>query len=203
MQDQSATITLIGRSSAWGLRVSAAQPRQSAHRQATPHDPSRVVMAWLHHRSYGTLGVYLRDAPGDRFVLPPTRQWLQVRGNIQPWHVYAQPDDPRSATSPELAPLAIALIASEIAVVHIADVAQWDVPLVTRPQHVRLLTGHRCGRGYLAPVAQQPDLSYWKTAGTPLAIATWNRIVGIVSSLGATRYLRYVLSAQPGRSERK
>jgi hypothetical protein len=159
-------------------------------------------MAWLHHRSYGTLGVYLLDAPGDRFVLPSARQWLQVRGIIQPWHVHAQPDDPRSATSPELAPLAIALIASEIAVVHIADVAQWDVPLVTRPQHVRLLSGRRCGRGVIAPVAQQPDLSYWHPAGIPPAIAAWNRIVGVVSSLGATRYLRCVLSVATERNER-
>jgi len=203
VQDQPATTTLIGRSSAWGIRVSAQKPRQWSHGRIAPHDPVRVMMAWLHHRSYGTLGVYLLDAPGDRFVLPSARQWLQVRGIIQPWHVHAQPDDPRSATSPELAPLAIALIASEIAVVHIADVAQWDVPLVTRPQHVRLLTGYRCGRGYLAPVAQQPDLSYWHPAGIPPAIATWNRIVGVVSALGTARYLRYVLSAQPGCSERK
>lgn len=200
MDEPPATITLIGRSSAWGLRVSAPQPRQWALGQVTPHDPGRVVMAWLHHRSYGTIGVYLHEPPVDRLILPPARQWLLVRGSIQLWHVHAQLDDPRSATMPELTPLA--LVAAEIALVNIADVTRWGAPLLPRPQHVRLLTGHRCGRSYLAPVVQQPDVSYWQAAGTPPAIATWNRIVGVVSPLGTTRYLRYVLSVSPGRQER-
>lgn len=198
MADPAATITLIGRSSAWGLRVSASQPRQQG--QATPPDPRRVVMAWLHHRSYGTLGVYLAEHPSDLGLLPPPRQWLRVRGQIQPWRVHAQPDDPRSAVDPDLTSLA--LVVSEMALVERADLALADAPLLLRPQYVRLLTGRRCGRGVIAPVAQQPDLSYWKTAGTPPAIATWNRIVGVVSSLGATRYLRYVLSAATERNER-
>jgi hypothetical protein len=54
----------------------------------------------------------------------------------------------------------------------------------------------------IAPVAQQPDLSYWHPAGIPPAIATWNRIVGVVSALGTARYLRYVLSAATERNER-
>jgi hypothetical protein len=116
-----------------------------------------------------------------------------MRGQIQPWRVHAQPDDPRSAVDPDLTSLA--LVVSEMTLVERADLALADAPLLLRPQYVRLLTGRRCGRGVIAPVAQQPDLSYWKTAGTPPAIATWNRIVGVVSSLGATRYLRYVLSA--------
>ncbi len=193
MDDPPATITLIGRSSAWGLRVSASQPRQWG--QATPPDPSRVVIAWLHHRSYGTLGIYLAEHASDLRLLPPPRQWLRVCGQLQPWRVYAQPDDPRSAVDPDLTPLA--LMISEMTLVERADLALTGVPLLRRPQHVRLLTGRCCGRGVIAPVAQQPDLSYWTTAGTPPTIATWNRIVGVVSSLGATRYLRYVLSAAP------
>lgn len=157
-------------------------------------------MAWLHHRSYGTLGVYLAEHPPDLGLLPPPRQWLRVRGQIQPWRVHAQPDDPRSAVDPDLTSLA--LVVSEMTLLDRADLAHAGVPLLLRPQHVRLLTGRRCGRGVIAPVAQQPDLSYWKTAGTPPAIATWNRIVGVVSSLGATRYLRYVLSAATERNER-
>jgi hypothetical protein len=197
VDDPSATITLIGRSSAWGLRVSALQPRQWAQRQATLHDSSRVVMAWLHHRSYGTLGVYLAEHASDLRLLPPPRQWLRVRGQFQPWRVHAQPDDPRSAVDPDLTPLA--LVVSDLTLVERADLVHARGPLLLRPQHVRLLTGRRCGRGVIAPVAQQPDLSYWKTVGTPPAIATWNRIVGVVSSLGTTRYLRYVLSASRER----
>lgn len=200
MDEPAATITLIGRSSAWGVRISASQPRQWSYGQVVPHDTGRVMMAWLHHRSYGTLGVYLPEPPVDRLILPPARQWLLVRGSIQLWHVHAQLDDPRSAADPNLAPLV--LVASEIAVVTIADVARWGAPLLPRPQHVRLLTGHHGGRGYLAPVMQQPDVSYWQATGIPPAIATWNRIVGVVSTLGTARYLRYVLSVSPGCQER-
>ncbi|MEI8305710.1 MAG: hypothetical protein WCF99_01475 [Chloroflexales bacterium] len=199
MDDQPATITLIGRSSAWGIRVSASQPRPWS--QGAPHDPGRVMMAWLHHRSYGTLGVYLREPPGDRRRFPPARQWLQVRGAVQPWRVHAQPDDPRSAAAPELTSLAI--VASEIALISIADAAPLAPPLLPHPQHVRLLAGRRCGCGYLAPVAQQSDVSYWQAMGMlPPAIISWNRIVGVVSALGPTRYLRYVLSTSAGHHER-
>jgi hypothetical protein len=86
--------------------------------------------------------------------------------------------------------------------VRIADVAPAGAPLLPRPQHIRLLPGHRCGRGYLAPVAQQPALSFWQAAGTPPAIVAWDRIVGVVGTLGTTRYLRYVLSTSTERRER-
>jgi hypothetical protein len=79
--DLPATITLIGHSNVWdpSIRASAAP-----WNKGTPHDPGRVVMAWLHHRSYGTLGIYLAQHPSDLRLLPPPRQWLQVRGAVQP-----------------------------------------------------------------------------------------------------------------------
>ena len=44
-----------------------------------PPDPRRVVMGWLHHRSYGTLGVYLAEHLLDLGLLPP-HQGSPVRG---------------------------------------------------------------------------------------------------------------------------
>lgn len=192
-----ATITLVGRCSAWGLRLPAS-PSQAGYPSASPRSPRRVVMAWLHHRSYGTLGVYLTDPPGDLCMLPAARQWVRVSGLVLPRRVCAQPDDPRSASAPDLAPLAVALTTSAIISVPLAEADTFVAPLLLNPQHVRLLAGRRCGRGYLVPVAHQPDLSYWQATGTlPPSIATWNRIVGVVGTLGAERYLRYVVSAQP------
>lgn len=201
MTDLPAMITLIGRSSAWGLRIAAPPPRSWAQRRFPFPDPGRVMMAWLHHRSYGTLGVYLTGSLADLHALPPGRRRLRVRGQIQPWRVYARLEDPRSAVDPDLAPLAVAV--SEIALAERADLLHASAPLLLRPQHIRLLAGRRCGRGVIAPAAQQPDLSYWQADGTPPAIAAWNRIAGVVSSIGSTCYLRYVLSAAPGGHERK
>lgn len=201
MTDIPATITLIGRSSAWGWRVSAPQPRLQAQRWVPLPDPGRVMMAWLHHRSYGTLGVYLVGSLAHSCALPPARQWLRVRGQIQPWRVYARPEDPRSAVDPDRAPLAVAV--AEITLAERADLLHASAPLLPHPQPIRLLAGRRCGRGVIAPAAQQPDVSYWQADGAPPAIAAWNRIVGVVSSIGSTRYLRYVLSAATGGRERK
>lgn len=153
-------------------------------------------MAWLHQRSFGTIGVYFADPPGDSRLLP-ARQWIRVCGTVQPQRVYARPDDPRTAGAPELAPLAVALGTIEpIEMVEKQGAA--GNALLPQPQHVRLRTGRRCGPGALAPVARQPDLCYWQAAGRLLPpIAAWNRIIGVISRAGSQRILRYVVSAVP------
>lgn len=191
-------LTLVRRSSAWSVRVSAAQPK---YRQATSSEPRQVMMVWLHHRSYGTLGVYVSEALYEQHILPVARQWLQVRSSFRPLRVHAQPDDPRSVRTPELAPLAI--MATEIVVITITNRTDWAAPCLPQAQHIRVIPGRRCGHGILAPVAQQPDVSYWQVPGALPAIVHWNRIAGVVSTLGATRYLRYVLSCREEHQERR
>jgi len=215
------TLTLIGRSSAWGTRLSVVpHPRRWSADQLAPPDPDRVVMTWLHHRTYGTIGVYLVKAmPVAAAVaataataatmaahwhsqrLPPPRTWLQVRGHVQPWRVAALPDDPRSASDPALAPLALAV--TDVIVIDRSRTEQPEhpassasAPMLHRAQSVRLHSGRPCGSGVIAPLAQQPDFSFWQQpGGIPAPIVTWNRMYGVITTLGATRYLRYLLTA--------
>jgi hypothetical protein len=50
----------------------------------------------------------------------------------------------------------------------------------------------------------QMDVLDVRAVGDDVPDMAWvHRIVGVVSALGTARYLRYVLSAQTGRSERK
>lgn len=214
------TLTLIGRSSAWGTRLSVVpHPRHWSADQLAPPDPDRVVMTWLHHRTYGTIGVYLvttvpvaaaaaaATPPADHRhhrLLPPPRTWIQVRGHVQPWRVAALPDDPRSASDPALAPLALAV--TELTVIDRSRTEQPEqlassasVPMLHRAQSVRLRSGRPCGSGVIAPLAQQPDLSFWQPGGIVAPIVTWNRMHGVITTLGATRYLRYLLSTAHAR----
>ena len=225
----SATITLIGRSSRWGFRVSALPPRplplrpSSPSGQAIPPELRRVEVAWLHHRSYGTLGIYRvaqRDERGDDGeydhghardhghdeVLPGrprSRQWLQVIGSFQPWWVYAQADDPRSSIDHCLAPLALVVAAvtpvvrGEALPTAAAVVRPPEAaPCFERPQQARVCPGRRCGNGTIAPVAQFPDVSYWHSRSAHPSMVRWNQIVGVTAPLGTQRTLRYVLSSR-------
>lgn len=198
MNDPPAGLTLIGRSSGWGMRVVAPRPSRCGDCPSPATASGRVMRTWLHHPSYGTLGVYLREAAGGWPPVPPARQWIQVQGHIRLCWVHAQPDDPRSATAPWVAPLALALTGPVIVVGHRVAAAGAGLALLPCPQPVRLQAGHRSGPGYLAPVAQQPDLYYWQVRGSrPPLIAHWNRIMGVIGTLGTTRYLRYVVRMWP------
>jgi len=187
-----AQLTLIGRTSAWLPHL----PAGPADHGAQPPRPARgarpFLVSWVHHRSYGTLGVYLATAGDAQGIVLQRGQWLQITGVVRPCLAYALPDDPRSAIALEYTPLLLDVTAIRLAS---GSRRQVPLPLLETPRHVRVLRASPAGSGQLVPLARWADAVYWHaTGGAPAVSATWNCVRGVVTQLGAYRYLRYVLS---------
>lgn len=148
----------------------------------------------MHHRTFGTIGVYLADAP-DRTALAGLRrgQWLCVSGAVQPILAAALPDDPRSVVVATTTPLLLAI--TGLAVLDHAPERWPGLPQLAVPQRVRVgPPRHRTG-GAVADVISQPDFLHWSAyGGTREQFRDWNTVYGLVTTIGAQRYLRYVLS---------
>jgi hypothetical protein len=201
LSENTETITLVGRSSAWGMRT-VAPSLHNDRMVETRNVPQQVCSTWLHHRSYGTIGVYLIEPLSEQPGIPPGRQWLRAEGHIAPLRVAARPDDPRSAVVPELAPLLIALTAWAPVERSTGSLAT-HVPILPRPQSTRLLPARRCGRGLLAPMRRYSDLHYWQLSNNTLPLhVVWNRVVGVAETIGGLRFLRYVVRFVPEGEEK-
>ena len=87
-------VTLVGRTSAWRERRRV-------------DDGERLGVCWLHHRTYGTIGVAATSATVFSHVMCHRREWVQIIGAVQPCLAYALPDDPRSITSDDHTPLLV------------------------------------------------------------------------------------------------
>lgn len=186
-----ATITLVGRTSAWQQRL----PAGAADRGFRPPQPARgerlLLASWLHHPGYGTLGVYLAAEVDTHSQALRRGQWVQLSGIVRPYFAVALPGDPRSALDPALAPLLV-----EVAQLLPASRGDQPPPLVLEaPNHARVLPPAPGSPAQLVPLAQWGDAVYWRaTPATPAVIVAWNTVRGVVTRFGQDRYLRYVLS---------
>ncbi len=189
-----ATITLVGRTSAWQQRL----PAGAADRGSRPPQPARgerlLLASWLHHPGYGTLGVYLAAEVDTHSQALRRGQWVQLSGIVRPYFAFALPDDPRSALDPALAPLLV-----EVAQLLPASRSEQLPPLVlTAPSHARVLPPAPGSPAQLVPLAQWGDAVYWRaTPATPAVSVAWNTVRGVVTRFGQDLYLRYVLSLRP------
>ena len=184
-------ITLLGRTSAWQLHQPVAVPRKGGYSRHRSID-TPLFVTWLHHRTYGTLGVYATDKSELRDIERRRKEWVKVTGVFRPCRVVALPDDPRSATSRDDAPLLLAVVAVQQAKTLPVIGKQ---PLLTATLPIRITPGQPAKSGRIAPVVGWADAVYWQEAHNPPAIfATWNTVHGVVTPLGPHRYLRYVLS---------
>lgn len=190
-------LTLTGKASAWQRRLCRDAPVNGRGRvsQAVTRD---VVAAWVHHRTFGTIGVYLSGrvevaAPGLR-----RGQWLQITGTVRPLLVAALRDDPRSVLAPGDAPLLLAV--TELVVLEGAPERWPELPQLVAPQRVRVGSPRLLSDGLVADVLPYGDLLHWTAHGTPQErFRDWNCVYGLVSRLGGHRFLRYLLSYRPGR----
>jgi hypothetical protein len=186
-----ATITLVGRTSAWQQRL----PAGAADRGSRPPQPARgerlLLASWLHHPSYGTLGVYLAAEVDTHSQALRRGQWVQLCGIVRPYFAVALPDDPRSALDLTLAPLLV-----EVAQLLPASRGDQPPPLVlAAPNHARVLPPSPGSPAQLVSLAQWGDAVYWRaTPATPAVSVAWNTVRGVVTRFGQDRYLRYVLS---------
>lgn len=187
----STTITLVGRTSAWQQRL----PAGAANRGSRPLQPARgerlLLASWLHHPTYGTLGVYLAaEASADGQALS-RGQWVQLRGIVRPYFAFALPDDPRSVVDPALTPLLVE--ATQVRPVSRSE--QLPALALTMPQSTRVLPPAPGRPTQLVPLAQWGDAVYWRPAlAAPAVNVAWNTVRGVVTRFGQGRYLRYVLS---------
>ncbi|NTU78444.1 MAG: hypothetical protein HGA45_03430 [Chloroflexales bacterium] len=187
-------LTLIGRTSAWLPHLPAGPADRGAHPPRPASGARPLLVSWVHHRSYGTIGVYLAAAEAIQGTVLRRGQWLHITRRVQPCLAYALPDDPRSALALAYTPLLL-----EVTAIRTVDRARSQVPqpLLTIPRQARVLPARPGGLGRLVPLAHWADAIYWHATGeAPAVNATWNAVRGVVTRLGAYRYLRYVLSWQ-------
>lgn len=193
-----ATITLVGRTSAWLLRL----PAGAADRGTRPPQPARgerlLRASWVHHPHYGTLGVYLAaDAEAQSQALR-RGQWVQISGVVRPSFAVALPDDPRSAVDVALAPLLV----EAAQVLPAPRSPEHPPPALAAPCHARVLPTPPGSLAAIVPLAQWSDAVYWRPGrATPAVSVAWNTVRGIVTRLGERRYLRYVLSLRAAPSD--
>lgn len=175
-------ITLIGRTSAWQWRTTTHSLRRAPDQQAS------VLATWVHHRSIGTIGVFLRNPNEIRGIRLERNQWCTIAAIVHPVTVFALADDPRSAYTPDQAPLFLEIVG----ITHIehGEAGRYQAQL-TAPQHVRVASTRQ---QHLAQT-YWPDAVYWQRDQPIRAVCcTWNSVRGVISTLGGQRYLRYVLS---------
>jgi hypothetical protein len=194
-----ASVTLVGRTSSWQQRLPAgAADRGGTHGPIT-RGASALLVSWLHHPSYGTLGIYLPAEATSGDLALPRRRWVQLTGYLRPALVWALAGDPRSAIDVALTPLLI-----EVATISPARRGQQRQPLLDVPLYARVRPAAGVMRA-LWPLARWRDAVYWpaQPMSTPVSVA-WNTVRGVVTQLYGQRYLRYVLSlrATRGRSAR-
>ena len=171
-------VTLVGRTSAW-----------REHRRVD--DGGLLQVCWLHHRTYGTIGVAATHATAFADVMRHRREWVQVIGVVQPCLAYALPDDPRSATSDAYTPLLVEATSVQ-RLVELPPLL--EPPCLSPAQSVRIAPGRRMARGSIAPVIGWADAVVWHEVHRPSAIfAQWNTFQGVVTRVGPQRYGRYVL----------
>lgn len=187
----STTITLVGRTSAWQQRLPAGAADRGSRPPQPAHGARLLLASWLHHPSYGTLGIYLAAEVDTHSQALRRGQWVRLSGIVRPYFTFALPDDPRSALDPALSPLLV-----EVAQLLPASRSEELPPLVlTAPSHARVLPPTPGSPAQLIPLAQWGDAIYWRaTPATPAVIVAWNTVRGVVTRFGQDRYLRYVLS---------
>lgn len=171
-------LTLLGRLMGW-------QARQRADGRGM------LWVGWLRHHHYGLLGIYI-PAPAQTPEPPvsPERRWVQVSGMLQPLRVLAHPAaDPRS----EIAFTECPLLLHALTITPCARTTSLPPPA---QQLMQVKPGRWLGQGYLAPTRHFADLFCFTpfVPQQPAAMLTWERVYGIVRTVGTRRYLRYVLA---------
>jgi hypothetical protein len=186
------TITLVGRTSAWLQRLPAGPADRGIHPPRPARGDRSLIASWVHHQRYGTLGVYLAVKSDTHGQALTRGQWVQITGQIRPYLAYALPDDPRSTVANEMTPLLIE--ATQIDLVH-GSQQQIPPPMLTSPRQARVLRIPPGSPRQIAPLAHWADAVYWRRDhASPVISVAWNTVRGVVTQLGDTRYLRYVLS---------
>lgn len=190
-------LTLTGKTSAWQQRL-CRDPRGEKHKHVSQAAVQSIAAAWLHHRTFGTVGVYFPEAPEPVALRLRRGQWLKVSGVVRPLQVGALRDDPRSVIAPAAAPLLLAV--TELAILEQSP-EQWpDLPQTPSPQRVRVGSPRQLSGGLVADVLPHGDLLHWTPHGTPQErFRDWNCVYGLVTRLSDRRFLRYVLSYRPFR----
>ena len=171
-------LTLVGRSSAW-----------REHRRVDGGE--RLLVCWLHHRTYGTIGVVVNAATVLHGLTLLRREWVQVTGVVQPCLAYALPDDPRSAMSDAYTPL----LMEASSVQRLGELPPLlKPPCLSSAQSVRVAPGRRVAKGSITPVIGWADAVVWYEEHRAGAIfVQWNTVHGVVTGVGPQRYGRYVL----------
>lgn len=173
---QHPAMTLVGWTSAWQtrIRVPSSRPGVSPRIQR-----DTLTVTWIHHRHYGTLGVYWPQR--QRLALPvrrPARPWVVVTGRIMPCQVYAQADDPRSLAAPATTPLF--MLVEQLRRAQPTDTLHVGRPMLPVPATVTLGASRPLASGYLA-ATPWPDLRYWSDQPIGPGQGRWNRVRGVVA----------------------
>jgi|GEM_PF-3596951 len=177
-------VTLVGWTSAWHTRVRIGDARTNV-------PASRITVTWMHHRAYGTIGVYWPEAvPGGMGTLGTERPWVVLVGVIAPCAVVAHGNDPRGEYDGQAAPLLIRV--TQIRRATAADRGRrvlLEHPAWMQVRHCRGVTNGVLGIG------TQRDMTYWSGIDLPPGRYPWNTVHGVVGTVGRERYLRYVVRA--------
>lgn len=191
-------ITLIGRTSAWRPHhLVAGVKRSIQHEQRASTAP--VLVTWLHHHTYGTLGIYAMDKAAVRDLKRQRREWVRVTGIVRPCVAFALTDDPCSGVNHDYTPLLLHVVSAQ-PVATLPTI--WEPPVLSSVQPVRITPGQSAGSGRIAAVVGWADAVYWQTFEAPLSLfAEWNAVRGVVTHFAQHRYLRYVLSRKRASSK--
>jgi hypothetical protein len=175
-------VTLVGWTGAWQTRVRIADERTNV-------PASRITVTWMHHRAYGTIGVYWPTAvPGTMGALGTARPWVVIVGELAPCAAVAHGDDPRGASDVEAAPLLIRV--AQIRRATAAD--RGGGVMLTNPvwMEVRKCRGVQTG---VLGMGKERDIVYWSARALAPGRYPWNTVHGVVGTIGRERYLRYVV----------
>lgn len=115
---------------------------------------------------------------------------------MQPILAAALPDDPRSVVAATTTPLLLAI--TGLTVLDHAPERWPGLPQLAVPQRIRVGPPRHHAGGVVADVISHADLLHWSAyGGTRKQFRDWNTVYGLVTTIGAQRYLRYVLSHRP------
>lgn len=195
-------LTLIGRASSWRIHLPAAAAEGGIQAASSKEVDGQVLVTWLHHRSYGLIGIYTTSDVNFSGVKQQRGAWVRAVGRVRPCRVTALPDDPRSARSPVDAPLLLALASVEPIAAPRTSIAK---PRLSSPQSVRVSSNQRSGYGWIGSITGWSDATIWQTNQSSAAVfSTWNTVRGVVTRFGQHRYLCYVLHyADPTEDRRE
>lgn len=187
----------MGKTSAWQQRL-CRDSRGEQHERTGQAAVQSIAAAWLHHRTFGTIGVYLPEASEPVALRLRRGQWLRVVGVVRPRQVGALRDDPRSIVAPGDTPLLLAVM--ELTLLEQSPERWPDLPQIPSPQRVRVGSPRQLSGGLVADVLPHGDLLHWTPHGTlQERFRDWNCVYGLVTRLAERRFLRYVLSYRPYR----